>query len=153
MLTKTPPALILYGLTEQGEPRAAQFDQLQAKSALKLAQKMGLNVLKVVTAEHSALATQLEPGKLFMSGEGSVPKAPIEVYEKIVAAASAASDSTSSSSAAAEAEKGRGGQPNEAAPEGQRELETVQATVSASEPNADGTPQPKSPERSVVITG
>lgn len=57
------------------------------------------------------------------------------------------------SSIPAEVEKGPVGQPDDAAPASQPQPEAVQATASASEPNADLSQQSKSPEQPVVITG
>jgi hypothetical protein len=48
------PVLILYGLDANGQPRAAGFDAAQAGLAIKAAESLKLNVLRIETPDQSA---------------------------------------------------------------------------------------------------
>jgi len=80
---------MLFGLGEDQKPRAASFDETQAEAALKLADSMKLNVLSIDNSEQAAIAAQLQPGRLYVSGKGFVPYIRQELYRKISALAGA----------------------------------------------------------------
>jgi len=79
----TPAAIILFGLDQARKPRAASFTADQVDQATKAAKLMELHVLKVDTAELAELAAQLPAGRIYASGQGFVPPARLDIYDRI----------------------------------------------------------------------
>ena len=67
------PALILFGLSEDGKPRAGTFQEAEIETATKASAGMSLNVLKVSGDQAQELATKIPPGRVHANGRGFVP--------------------------------------------------------------------------------
>jgi hypothetical protein len=65
----SPPVLILYGLDANEQPRAAGFDAAQADLAIKAAESLKLNVLRIETPDQIELARELPAGQILASGK------------------------------------------------------------------------------------
>lgn len=81
--TKTPVALILVGLDNQGKPHAASFTAEQADAATLAADIMEMASIEVQGDELLALAGSLPKGKLFESGKAFVPFTKRETYDRL----------------------------------------------------------------------
>ena len=77
------PAIIVFGLDESQRPHASWFSQEDAVLAEKAAGLMGMQVLRVTTDEHRALAAELATGRVFASGKGFVPFVAKGTYERL----------------------------------------------------------------------
>jgi hypothetical protein len=82
----SPPVLILYGLDANEQPRAAGFDAAQADLAIKAAESLKLNVLRIETPDQIELARELPAGQILASGKGLVSSVRQDLYDKLVAA-------------------------------------------------------------------
>jgi hypothetical protein len=67
------PALIAFGLTEDGKPRAGTFHAADIELATKAAAAMGLAILKLKDPKARDLATQIPGGQVHAKGRGFVP--------------------------------------------------------------------------------
>jgi hypothetical protein len=67
------PALILFGRSEDGKPRAGTFQEGEIETATKASAGMGLAVLKVSDAQAHDLATKIPAGRVHANGRGFVP--------------------------------------------------------------------------------
>ena len=83
----SPPVLILYGLDANQQPRAAGFDAAQAGLAIKAAESLKLNVLRIETPAQIELARELPAGQILASGKGLVSSIRRDLYDKLVAVA------------------------------------------------------------------
>ena len=81
--TKSPPAVIVFGLDQANKPRAASFTGEQVELATKAATLMKLRVLKVVGPELTELAARLQVGRIYASGHGFVPPIRPQIYERL----------------------------------------------------------------------
>lgn len=79
------PAIIVFGLDEGQRPHASWFAEPDAVLAKKAAGLMGMQVLRVITAEHRALALELATGRVFASGKGFVPFVAKGTYDRLAA--------------------------------------------------------------------
>ncbi len=73
--------LIIYGLRE-GKPQAALFED--TSSVRETAKSLALNVIKIITEDTMAVATQLSVGKLEGFGRVFIPFVKREVYDILV---------------------------------------------------------------------
>jgi hypothetical protein len=89
--TQTTPraAVVLFGLDEHGKPKAARFDNIEAKLATKVAEQMRLKVLAIGDAAVAEIAAQLPAGRIHARGRGVVPHVRADLYAKLVSAAAA----------------------------------------------------------------
>jgi hypothetical protein len=81
--------VIVFGVDDQGKPKAARFAEKQAELATKAAAQLKLQVLAVTDSNIIELASRLPAGRIYSNGRGFVPYIRRELYEKLVAAASA----------------------------------------------------------------
>jgi hypothetical protein len=79
--------LILFGLDENKQPRAARFVREELGLLAKAADAMDLVMCDVKTSKLSELALKLPAGRLHASGGGFVPYIRQDLYDKIVEAA------------------------------------------------------------------
>src|SRR5471030_2700605 len=93
--------VVLYGLDANNKPQAARFPEKLCDLAMKAAQQLKLNVLKVMTDEIAQIAGRLPVGRVNSSGKGLVPYVRQQQYDQIleVARTGAAAASSASSSA------------------------------------------------------
>ena len=67
------PALIVFGLTEDGKPRAGTFHATDIEPATKAAAALGLAILKLKDPKAHELATKIPGGQAHAKGHGFVP--------------------------------------------------------------------------------
>ena len=67
------PALVIFGLDEAKKAHAAWFAAADAELAERAAGFMAMNVLRVSTGEHRAVASGLPQGRVFASGRAFTP--------------------------------------------------------------------------------
>ena len=77
------PAIILFGLSSIGKPKAGAFQATEAPAARKAASKLGLRVLEVADESGRALAAKLPAGRIHGHGEAIVPFIPKALYASI----------------------------------------------------------------------
>jgi hypothetical protein len=78
------PAVVLFGLDDADKPRAASFEEPHAAIAIKAADRMGLRVLNVTTADQQAVAVELPAGRIHANGRGFVPSVRKDLYARLV---------------------------------------------------------------------
>lgn len=81
-----PPAIILFGRDERGQPHASRFAGDMAGEAEAAAGLMCLHHAIANTDALRDLAARLPAGRLFPSGRGFVPFVKAELYERLLAA-------------------------------------------------------------------
>ena len=64
--------VVLYGLDANNKPQAARFPERLCDLAIKAAQQLKLNVLKVATDEFAQVAGRLPVGRINSTGKGLV---------------------------------------------------------------------------------
>jgi hypothetical protein len=77
--------IVMLGLDEKKQPRAAKFDLPHADAVRKAANLMGLSTAIPKGDEQKALMAKLAEGKLFASGRGLVPLVKKPVYDLLIA--------------------------------------------------------------------
>lgn len=93
--------VVLYGVDANGKPQAARFAERQCDLAIKAAQQLKLNVLKVTTEEIAQVAGRLPAGRINSSGKGLVPHVRQPQYDQVLAIAGDTATSTAAKSSAA----------------------------------------------------
>jgi hypothetical protein len=83
------PGVVLYGLDENGKPRAARFGNHQVELANKAAGLMGLTVCSI-TPVLAAITEKLPTGRIYANGHGFVPNVRRDLYAKLVEVAETA---------------------------------------------------------------
>lgn len=81
---------LVFGLDENGKPKAARFTSDQAELAAQAASSLKLEVHTAGTADLKALAGQLPLGRIYAKGKAFVPFIKRELYDKVCAACSSA---------------------------------------------------------------
>jgi hypothetical protein len=94
--TQEGTALVVFGLDGAGTARASAFHQADAERAERVAEIMGMHVLRPDSDEQHALARKLPRGRVVASGKTFVPYVRADLYETLtgLAGASAASPAT-----------------------------------------------------------
>ena len=82
--------VILFGLDENGKPRAARFNREHALLATKAAGLMGLTICTVTSPALSEIARQLPAGSIHANGRGFVPNVRRVLYAKLIEASALA---------------------------------------------------------------
>src|SRR5665811_939146 len=67
------PALILFGRSKDGKPRAGTFQEAEIETATNASKGMGLAVFKGSNAQAQELATKMPAGRVHANGRGFVP--------------------------------------------------------------------------------
>jgi hypothetical protein len=78
--------VVLFGLDENGKPRAARFNREHAVLATKAAELMGLTVYTVTSPALTEIARQLPVGRIHATGRGFVPNIRRDLYAKLIEA-------------------------------------------------------------------
>lgn len=81
-------AVILYGVSDIGKPRAGVFKGPDALTARKAGAKLGLQALEVQPGQARNLLTKLPAGRLAATGQSVAPFVRKELYELVLAHAS-----------------------------------------------------------------
>ena len=82
---KTCPAIavVVFGLGDGDKPQAARFPEKLSNLAIKAAEQLKLNVLKVTTDEVAKIAAQLPVGRINANGRGFIPYVSQNLYQKL----------------------------------------------------------------------
>ena len=76
--------MVVYGLGENEKPRAAKFSEPEFELARKAAELMKLNVFEGNAAKLRQVLQNLEPGRIYASGEGFVPYIRPNQFDKLI---------------------------------------------------------------------
>ena len=101
----SPTPVVLFGVDENGKPKAARFPEKQADLATKAAGHLKLQVLPIVGSVVVDLAGRLSAGRIHANGRGFVPYIRRDLYAKLVAAADSPSQGNHASTRAAAASR------------------------------------------------
>jgi hypothetical protein len=85
----TQVPVVLFGVDQNGKPKAARFVEKHADLAAKAAAHLKLHVLPIVGPVVADLAGRLPAGRIHANGRGFVPYIRRDLYAKLVAAADA----------------------------------------------------------------
>jgi hypothetical protein len=85
--------VVLFGVDQNGKPKAARFIEKHAELATKAAEHLNLQVLQVTAPAIAELVGRLPVGKIHANGRGFVPYIRRDLYAKLVAAAGAPAQS------------------------------------------------------------
>ena len=80
------PVILVFGVDENGKPRAARFQGANPDLVAKAAQVMDLKLCEATSPELSELAQKLPAGRLYAAGKGFVPYVKTDLYAKLVTA-------------------------------------------------------------------
>jgi hypothetical protein len=78
-------ALVLFGVGEDGTPRAARFVDENQDLIERAAQAMGLRLGVATEAKHFKVVSELPVGRIHATGKTAVPDIPHDLYRKLVA--------------------------------------------------------------------
>jgi hypothetical protein len=79
------PAIIVFGLSTIGKPRAGTFKGTDVAAARKAAAKLGLTVAEIADPAGRAIAAKIPSGRIGASADGIVPFVSKDIYEQIKA--------------------------------------------------------------------
>jgi hypothetical protein len=95
--SSTPVPVVLFGVDQNGKPKAARFVEKHADLATKAAAHLKLHVLPIVGPAVADLAGRLPAGRIHANGRGFVPYIRRDLYAKLIAAAGISATAKSSS--------------------------------------------------------
>ena len=86
--TKTPASkitrsIVLFGLDENGKPRAARFVDDNENLLARLAQALGLRMGIATGSKHADTLDEIPVGRVYTTGKGSVPNISQVLYDKL----------------------------------------------------------------------
>ena len=86
--TKTPASkitrtIVLFGLDENGKPRAARFIDDNESLISRLAQALGLRMGIATGSKHADTLDEIPVGRVYATGKGSVPNISQTLYDKL----------------------------------------------------------------------
>jgi hypothetical protein len=93
--------VVLYGLDANNKPQAARFPERLCDLAIKAAQQLKLNVLKITTEEFAQVAGRLPVGRINSTGKGLVPNVKQALYDQVLAIAGGTTASSPTKGSAA----------------------------------------------------
>jgi hypothetical protein len=79
------PAIIVFGVSAIGKPRAGTFKDTDISAARKAATKLGLTVIEIIDPTGRALAAKISTGRIGASADGIGPFVSKDIYEQIKA--------------------------------------------------------------------
>jgi hypothetical protein len=79
------PAVIVFGVSAIGKPRAGTFKATEVAAARKAATKLGLTITEIAEAAGRALAAKIPAGRIGGSADSLVPFVSKDLYEQIKA--------------------------------------------------------------------
>src|SRR4051812_12402458 len=80
---KITKALVLFGLGEDGKPRAARFTDENEELVARAAQALGLRLGIATKAKHFEVVKDLPLGRIHATGKTAVPNISQELYDKL----------------------------------------------------------------------
>jgi hypothetical protein len=80
--SKITRAIVLFGLDENGKPRAARFIGENESLIARLAQALGLRI-GITGTKYADTVDKIPVGRVYATGKGSVPNVSQELYEKL----------------------------------------------------------------------
>jgi hypothetical protein len=80
---KLSRVIVLFGLDEEGKPRAARFPDDDPALISKAAQALGLRVGIATKGPHFEIVQKLPIGRIYATGNGSVPKVAQDLYDQL----------------------------------------------------------------------
>lgn len=83
---KTKLAAVVFGIDENGKPKAARFTPDQMQQAMDAARSLKLTVQEVNSDELQELAKKLPSGRIYARGRAFVPFIKRDLYDKLQAA-------------------------------------------------------------------
>jgi len=95
--SSTQVPVVLFGVDQNGKPKAARFVEKHADLAAKAAAHLNLHVLPIVGSAVADLAGRLPAGRIHANGRGFVPYIRRDLYAKLVAAAGTSTSANSPS--------------------------------------------------------
>ena len=104
--SSTQVPVVLFGVDQNGKPKAARFVEKHADLATKAAAQLKLHVLPIVGPAVTDLAGRLPAGRIHANGRGFVPYIRRDLYAKLVAAAGSPQASLTSAAASTHAKSG-----------------------------------------------
>ncbi len=81
--TKTTKSIVLFGLDENGKPRAARFIDDNENLLARLAQALGLRMGIATGSKHADTLDEIPVGRVYATGKGAVPNISQELYDKL----------------------------------------------------------------------
>jgi hypothetical protein len=81
--TKTTRVIVLFGLDENGKPRAARFIEDDESLIARLAQALGLRMGIATGTKHADTLDEVPVGRVYATGKGSVPTISPELFAKL----------------------------------------------------------------------
>src|SRR5438128_10189486 len=105
--TDSSPAapVVLFGVDDNGKPKAARFPETQADLATKAAEHLKLHVLPIIGPVVVDLAGRVPPGRIHANGRGFVPYIRRDLHAKLVAGSGSPSQGDHASTQAAAARR------------------------------------------------
>jgi hypothetical protein len=79
--------VVLFGVDQNGKPKAARFVEKHAQLATKAAEHLKLQILQVTAPAVAELASRVPVGRIHANGRGFVPYIRRDLYAKLLAAA------------------------------------------------------------------
>jgi hypothetical protein len=76
-------AIVLFGLDENGKPRAARFMDDKEDLIARLAQALGLRMGIATGSKHADTLDELPVGRVYATGKGTVPNISDELFGKL----------------------------------------------------------------------
>src|SRR3954447_10168787 len=83
---KATNCIVLFGVDEEGKPRAARFENDEEQVLTRLAHARGLRMGIAHGTKHAELLKKLPAGRVFATGSSSVPLVAKSAYEALNAA-------------------------------------------------------------------
>src|SRR5882724_1355524 len=81
--SKAGRIIVLFGLDDKAQPRAASFTNDDETLLTRLAQALGLRVGITTGTKHAAILSKLPQGDVHATGKTAVPNIPPDLYEKL----------------------------------------------------------------------
>jgi hypothetical protein len=75
--------IVLFGLSEEGKPRAARFPDDDPALLSRAAIALGLRLGIATKPKHFEVARKLPLGRIYSSGKGTVPEVSQELYDQL----------------------------------------------------------------------
>ena len=82
-VSKNTRSIVLFGLDENGKPRAARFIDDNENLLARLAQALGLRMGIATGSKHVDTLDEIPVGRVYATGKGSVPNISQELYAKL----------------------------------------------------------------------
>lgn len=80
---KITRTIVLFGLDENGKPRAARFIDDNENLIARLAQALGLRMGIATGSKHADTLDEIPVGRVYATGKGSVPNISQDLYDKL----------------------------------------------------------------------